>query len=62
MLAQLGAEVIKIEPPGGDEARYYGPFPGDTPDPEKSGLFLYLNLDKSGITLDQESSVAGGPV
>lgn len=52
MLAQLGAEVIKIEPPGGDEARYYGPFPGDKPDPEKSGLFLYLNLDKSGITLD----------
>ncbi|MBF0278632.1 MAG: CoA transferase [SAR324 cluster bacterium] len=52
MLAQLGAEVIKIEPPGGDEARYYGPFPGDKPDPEKSGLFLYLNLDKYGITLD----------
>ena len=52
MLAQLGAQVIKIEPPGGDEARYYGPFPGDKPDPEKSGLFLYLNLDKSGITLD----------
>lgn len=52
MLAQLGAEVIKIEPPGGDEARYYGPFPGNEPDPEKSGLFLYLNLDKSGITLD----------
>lgn len=54
MLAQLGAEVIKIEPPCGDEARNYGPFPGDKPDSEKSGLFLYLNLDKSGITLDPE--------
>jgi len=52
MLAQLGAEVIKIEPPGGDEARYYGPFPQDEPDLEKSGLFLYLNSNKSGITLD----------
>lgn len=54
MLAQLGAEVIKIEPPRGDEARTYGPFPGDKPDLEKSGLFLYLNVNKSGITLDPE--------
>lgn len=54
MLAQLGAEVIKVEPPRGDEARQYGPFPGDKPDPEKSGLFLYLNVNKSGITLDPE--------
>ncbi len=53
MMADLGAEVIKIEEPGtGDEARRYGPFPGDNPHPEKSGLFLYLNSNKLGITLD----------
>ncbi len=53
ILADAGAEVIKIEePPGGDPARSYGPFPGDIPDPEGSGLFLYLNTSKLGITLN----------
>src|SRR5262245_16897439 len=53
MLADLGAEVIKVEPPRtGDPARYHGPFPGDLPDAERSGLFLYLNANKRGITLD----------
>ena len=53
LMADLGAEVIKIESPGeGDEARKRGPFPGDGPHPEKSGLFLYLNTNKYGITLD----------
>lgn len=52
LLGDLGAEVIKVEPPGGDSARRYGPFPGDVPDHEASGLFLYLNYNKLGITLD----------
>lgn len=53
LLADLGAEVIKIESPGsGDAARRMGPFPDDLPHPEKSGLFLYLNTNKYGITLD----------
>jgi crotonobetainyl-CoA:carnitine CoA-transferase CaiB-like acyl-CoA transferase len=53
LMADLGAEVIKVEGPGsGDEARRYGPFPGGVPHPEKSGLFLYLNTNKRGITLD----------
>lgn len=53
LLADLGAEVWKIEPPGiGDDARRRGPFPGDVPHPEKSGLFLYLNTNKRSITLD----------
>ncbi len=38
LLADLGAEVIKVEPPDGDFTRRLGPFPGDVPDPEKSGL------------------------
>jgi CoA:oxalate CoA-transferase len=53
LMADLGAEVIKIETPEcGDEARKRPPFPGDVPDPEKSGLFLYLNINKLGVTLD----------
>jgi CoA:oxalate CoA-transferase len=53
LLADLGAESIKIERPFvGDRARHLGPFPGDLPHPEKSGLFLYLNTNKLGITLD----------
>ena len=52
ILALLGAEVIKVEPPEGDAARHAGPFPADLPHPEKSGLFLALNLNKFGVTLD----------
>jgi len=53
LMADMGAEVIKIEEPGkGDESRDYGPFPDDVPHPERSGLFLYLNTDKLGITLN----------
>jgi CoA:oxalate CoA-transferase len=53
LLADYGAEVIKIEkPPHGDTARKVGPFPSDHPDLEKSGLFLFLNTSKKGITLN----------
>jgi CoA:oxalate CoA-transferase len=53
LLADLGADVIKVERPKvGDRARTRGPFPKDDPHPEKSGLFLYLNTNKRGITLD----------
>jgi CoA:oxalate CoA-transferase len=57
LLADLGAEVIKIEePPEGDAARARGPFPEDIPHPEKSGLFLYLNTNKLGITLNARTT------
>ncbi len=53
LMADLGAEVIKIEPPGtGDGARRKPPFLNDEPDPEKSGLFMYINTSKFGVTLD----------
>jgi crotonobetainyl-CoA:carnitine CoA-transferase CaiB-like acyl-CoA transferase len=53
LLADLGAEVVKIEPPGvGDDTRQRGPFVNDRPHPELSGLFLHLNTNKLGITLD----------
>ena len=55
MLADLGADVIKIEPPGGDPCRNMGPFCHDIPDPEKSLYWLAYNANKRGITLNIES-------
>ena len=56
ILAGFGADVIKIERPGeGDGARRVGPFLDDEPGPERSGLFLYLNGSKHGITLNLKS-------
>lgn len=53
LLADYGAEVIKIEKPGeGDPARKMGPFFGGEPHREKSGIFLFLNANKKGITLN----------
>ncbi|HEV3109664.1 MAG TPA: CoA transferase [Candidatus Binataceae bacterium] len=52
LLALLGADVIKVEPPQGDITRQRGPFFDDVRDPNLSGLFLYLNADKQGVTLD----------
>jgi crotonobetainyl-CoA:carnitine CoA-transferase CaiB-like acyl-CoA transferase len=57
LLANTGAQVIKVEKPGlGDKARSWGPFPDNLPHPEKSGLFLFLNTNKSGITLNVETA------
>ena len=57
LMADLGADVIKVEQPGqGDPARQLGPFPGGEPHPDKSGLFLYLNCNKQGVTLDLRES------
>lgn len=55
-LADLGAEVIKIERPEGDDARKRGPYLGDNPDPELSGVFLYHNTNKKGVTLNLETA------
>ena len=52
LFADLGAEVIKLEPPGGDSSRAMGPFPGGEPDPEQSGMFHYLNAGKRGVVAD----------
>ena len=56
ILGDLGADVIKIEPPGGDPARRLGPFYGDQPDPEKSLFWFGFNNNKRGITLNLESA------
>ncbi len=52
LLADLGADVVKVEPPGGERARRRGPFPSGESDPERSGLFLYLNTNKRSVVLD----------
>src|SRR5262245_6898914 len=52
LMADLGADVIKVEEPGGDHARRRGPFSRGVVDQEQSGLFLALNTNKRGITLD----------
>ncbi|WP_297827356.1 CoA transferase, partial [Mycobacterium sp.] len=60
LLVDLGADVCKIEPPSGDPLRRWGPFPSGRPDPERSGLFEYLNAGKRGVRLDfaQEGDIA----
>ncbi len=47
LLTDLGADVTKIEPPTGDPLRRWGPFPGGVEDPDRSGLFEYLNAGKT---------------
>ncbi len=57
LLADYGAEVIKVErPDGGDPARRLGPFLNDQPHPETSGPFLHLNTNKRSITLNLKSA------
>ena len=55
LMGSLGAEVIKIEPPEGDETRRLGPFPGDIPHVDRSAQFMFLNMGKKGITLDLDA-------
>jgi len=54
LLADLGADVIKVERPGGDPSRHTGPFFKKIPSPEGSLFFWYNNTNKRGITLDLE--------
>ncbi|HXK24834.1 MAG TPA: CoA transferase [Myxococcota bacterium] len=52
ILGDLGADVIKVEPPGGDLAGRRGPYLGGVVDPERSLVWLALNTSKRGIQLD----------
>lgn len=56
ILGEMGADVIKIEPPGGDASRNLSPFYHDEPDPEKSLFWFSLNTSKRGITLNLETA------
>ncbi len=56
ILGDFGADVIKIEPPGGSPTRNIGPFYHDIPDPQKSLTWFFLGLNKRGITLNLETA------
>ncbi len=55
LLADLGARVIKVERPGGDPIRTFGPWLNDEPGPERSGTYQFLNTNKESIVLDLKS-------
>ncbi len=55
LLADLGADVIRIEPPGGDPSRKLGPFFRDEPHPDKSLYFFHFNTNKRSITLNLDT-------
>jgi crotonobetainyl-CoA:carnitine CoA-transferase CaiB-like acyl-CoA transferase len=57
LLADLGADVIKVEPPGGDPNRLLPPFAGNIEDPERSLTFINANTNKRSIVLDLQSSL-----
>jgi crotonobetainyl-CoA:carnitine CoA-transferase CaiB-like acyl-CoA transferase len=56
ILADLGADVIKVEPPQGDPSRWRPPYFGDRPQPEMSLAWWAANLNKRGITLDLKAA------
>ena len=58
LLAELGADVVKIEPPGGDPTRRRPPFWDNAEDPERAIAWLALNASKRGITLDLDRPAA----
>ena len=56
LMADLGADVVRVEPPAGEDGRRLGPYAGGKPDPERSITFLTYNLNKRGVVLDLEDS------
>lgn len=52
LMADLGADVWKVEPPGGDPSRRDGPFRPGADDPDGGGLFVYLNANKRSVVVD----------
>ena len=60
LLADYGADVIKVEPPAGDASRQRGPFVNDEPNPERSLYHLFYNTNKRSITLDLQSEQGRG--
>jgi crotonobetainyl-CoA:carnitine CoA-transferase CaiB-like acyl-CoA transferase len=54
LLADLGADVVKIEPQGGDALRHIGPYVGNRPDPEASAAFGYFHAGKRSVVVDRQ--------
>ena len=60
LLADYGADVLKLEPPEGASLRRMGPFFEDDPHPDKSLFFLVMNLNKKGATLNLRTGMGRG--
>jgi crotonobetainyl-CoA:carnitine CoA-transferase CaiB-like acyl-CoA transferase len=60
LMADMGAEVVKVEPPGGDTTRSYPPFLDDRPGPERSLWWWHYNTNKLGVTLDLSAEAGRG--
>lgn len=58
LLADLGADVLKVEPPTGDPLRRRPPFKGDQPHPDGSLYFAYYHANKRGLVLDLTAETA----
>ena len=56
LLADMGADVVCVEPPEGSPMRSYEPFRGDVPDPEESLYWWHYNTSKRGVTLDLDTA------
>src|SRR4030095_7545785 len=56
LLADLGADVLKVEPPGGDPNRLLPPFAGNIEDLDRSLTFINANTNKRSIVLDLQTS------
>ncbi|OAI39900.1 hypothetical protein AYO38_06660 [bacterium SCGC AG-212-C10] len=56
LMADLGARVIKVEPPGGDISRTLGPWLADEPGTERSGTYQFLNTNKESVVLDLDTA------
>ena len=56
LLAGLGAEVIKVEPRGGERTRTYGPFADDEPGPDRSLYFWHYNYGKRSVVIDLDDA------
>ena len=60
LLADAGADVIRVEPPRGARTRHTGPFVDDRADPNACLRYAYLNTNKRGVTLDLDAPGAAG--
>ena len=58
LFADMGAEVVKVEPPGGVRTRTYGPFLDDEPGPERSLWFWHYNTNKRSVVADLDEAGA----
>ena len=56
LLADYGADVVKVEPPAGDQTRREGVRTGPRPQPESSPLFLHLNTNKRSVVADPDQA------